>query len=198
MGDDQNKATQWSYGHVGIEITKNTVLWRVDYKPIRLGVDDPSMTDLLEQMEQGERGVWLMDGVMAKIFWDTLEGNKVVSSDKRLGDPSVTMADRRRQEIGNLKKGIAEENEDPQGPVSRYQSLDTATIVELDFEHSVLEIRLRGILISKLKNTSGWKREMELLPLIRLQSMRASNRSALFTIGDASESEVITDKRQTR
>jgi hypothetical protein len=110
----------------------------------------------------------------------------------------VNRADRRRQEIYDLKKGIAEENEDPQGPVSKFQSLDTASIVELDFEYSVLEIRLRGILISKLKETSGWKREMESLPLIQLKRMRASNRSALFTIGDASESEVVMDKRRTR
>ncbi|CRG92464.1 ATP-dependent zinc metalloprotease FtsH homolog [Talaromyces islandicus] len=108
------------------------------------------------------------------------------------------MANFRRQAINTLKEWIAEENEDPQGPISQKMDLDYATIVELDHERDSLESRLRCIYIEKLQGTHIWKKDMEDLPLSRLREMRAPMRSATFTIGDATHSETVMKARQTR
>lgn len=103
-----------------------------------------------------------------------------------------------RQEAYTLKQWIAEENEDPQGPISQKKKVDEMNVPELEKECEFLRSSLQQIYTHKLQVNSKWEKGMESLSLHDLRGKASGLVGAKFTIGAGNASEEVLRNRQTR
>lgn len=103
-----------------------------------------------------------------------------------------------RKETRTLKQWIAEENEDPQGPISKDKKVDDMSLSELQQECLFLRSRLRLIYTEKLAKNSRWEVAMNYFPLSALRNEASGLPSDGLTLGDGTSSEEVARKRLNR
>ncbi|OKL55253.1 hypothetical protein UA08_09480 [Talaromyces atroroseus] len=103
-----------------------------------------------------------------------------------------------RRKIYTLKQWITEQNEDPQGPISKEKRPDKMSTLELKKESSFLQSRVRAIFIRKLQVESKWEPWMDSLTLRELRNKASETISRGFANGDASFSEEVMNNRENR